>query len=361
VESSRPGALPVREPRRFPVAPIVFGVVVAVVAVWIAVAAATDRDPEETVEAYLSSVVEKDVEGAFALVYDVPYGDAAAFLTPDAVSDDWWVVSVTEVGREYDTTARVKAVIAGPGGTAEGEFVVNEYDDEWMLRDPFVTVRFPTSPLSYVRVNDEIVPKPSDSNGFESYDLFPGIYRFYESVPDVVDAEETDAVAAFPSEDSDEILVVPPALTPGKDTVARLQDAVKQRVDECATFSTPAPYGDCPFATDGEIDTPDGKRVSDLHGLTWKVADYPVVAMTDDRSEEFSPAFALSVEEPGSVTLSGTGEDTDGNPTTFTVTCEIDLSGLQATIDAHGEVTLARSPRSSNPTLGGFNTCRRNT
>jgi hypothetical protein len=342
-------------------APIVFGVIGAVIAVWITVAVATSRDPEDTVEAYLSAIAEKDVAGALELVYDAPYGDTAAFLTPEAISDDWWVVSVTEIEREYSTSARVKAVIAGPGGTAEGVFDVAEYDDEWTLSDPFVTVRFPSSPLSYVRVNDEIAPKPRDSNGFESYDLFPGIYRFYESAPEVAETPGTDVVAAFPSEDHDEIMVVPPALTPGEDTVARLQEVVRERIDECATFATAVPYGDCPFATDGEIDTPDGKRVDDLHGLTWKVAGYPVVTMTDDRSQEHNPAFAVSATEPGSVTLSGSGRDTDGNPATFTVSCEIDLTGFRATIDAHGEVALTLSSDTRSPGVGGFNTCRRNT
>ena len=362
MESSRPGALPVREPRRYPVAPIVFGVIGAVIAVWITVAVATSRDPEDTVEEYLTAVAEKDVEGALELVSrygsGVPYGDAAAFLAPEAISDDWWVVSVTEVGREYDTTARVKAVIAGPGGTAEGEFVVHEYDDEWTLQDPFVSVRFPTSPLTYVRVNDKVVPKPPDSNGYEAYQLFPGIYRFYGSVPDVVTTQERDVVAAFPSED-DEIDVVPAAMTPGRNAVTGLQEKVKERIDRCATFATPAPYGDCPFATDGDIDTPDGRRVSDLHGLTWKVAGYPVVEMTDDRSREFSRGFALKVTEPGSVTLSGSGEDTDGKPTTFTVTCGIDLTGMYATIDARGEITLLLDPNATSPGRD-FNTCRRN-
>ncbi len=361
MESSRPGALPVREPRRSFVAPIVFVVIGAVVAVWITVAVATSRDPEETVEAYLSAIAEKDVEGALELVYDVPYGDTAAFLTPDAISADWRVVSVTEIEREYSTSARVKAVIAGPGGTAEGVFEVNESDDEWTLWNPFVTVRFPPSPLSYVGVNDKVVPKSRDSNGFESYDLFPGIYHFYGSVPGVVDTPGTGAVAAFPSEDSGEILIVPPALTPAEDTVERLQRAVRARIDECATFATPAPYGDCPFATDGDIDTPDGRRVTDLHGLTWKVTAYPVVAMTDDRSQEHSPAFAVSVTEPGTVTLSGSGEDTDGNQTTFTVNCDIDLTGIRATVDVRGEIDLARSAYPNDSALNDFNTCRRNT
>ena len=346
------------------VAPIVFGVIVAVIAVWITVAVAISRDPEETVEEYLSAVAEKDVEGALELVsrsgYGVPYGDSAAFLTAAAISDDWRVVSVTEVGRQNHTTARVKAVIAGPGGTAEGEFEVGQYNDEWTLEDPFVTVRFPVSPLSYVRVNDKIVPIPRDASGYESYELFPGIYRFYGSVPEVMESPRTNAVAAFPSEDTDALVIVPSTLVPGRKALDRLQEVVKERIDECATFATPAPYGGCPFATDGEIDTPDGRRVSDLRGLTWKVATYPKVELSDDRAEN-SPGFALKATEPGSVTLTGSGEDTEGNPATFTVKCDMDLTGMRATVDARGEVTLIGSPTLAVPAGGNFNTCRRNT
>jgi len=212
--------------------------------------------------------------------------------------------------------------------------------------------------LSYVQVNDRIVPRPAAEYGYTTYALFPGTYRFYQSVPDVVDARKTEVVVAFPDEDADEPAVVPRALTPGKNTLTRLGKAVEQRIDECAGFATPAPYGGCPFATDGEIDTPDGKRVTELHGLTWKVASYPVATLIDNRSER-SSAFALRTDEPGTVTLTGSGFDTDDKPTTFTVTCDIDLSGLTATVGAHGEVTLAGSPATTSDN-GSFNTCRRN-
>ncbi len=356
VESSR---------RRIPVGAIVLGLVVAVVAVWITVAVATDRDPEETVEAYLEAIAEKDVEGALALVsrygYGVPYGDEATFLTADAIRDDWWVVSVTEIDREFHTEASVEAVIAGPDGTAKGEFTVQETDDEWLLEDPFVEVRFPASPLSYVRVNDKVVPRSADDET-QTYALFPGTYRFYESVPEVVDAAETDVVAAFPSADSSSYAsreIVPPRLTAAGDVVAKARDAIERRVDDCATFATGSPV-DCPFATDGEIDTPSGVRVTHLHGLTWKVKTYPRIALTDDRADKFSHGFALRTEEPGTVTLSGSGVDTEDKRTSFTVTCEIDVTGYLATVSADGEVALHGSPARAQAVADTFDTCRRN-
>lgn len=343
-----------------PVAPIVLGVVIAVIAVWVTVVVATQRDPEETVEDYLTAIAEKDVEGALALVtrwgYGVPYGTEAAFLTPEAISDDWWVVSVEEIDREYSSTARVKAVIAGPGGTSEGVFSVGDDNDEWLLEDPFVQVRFPASPLGYVQANDKIVPR--DSSDYQTYALFPGTYRFYQTVPNVVAAGKTDLVAAFPTEDSGrDREIVPASLTAGKDAVAKAQKAVRQRIDDCVGFATETPYGDCPFATDGEIDTADGKRVTELHGLRWTVKTYPVVSLTDDRADEYRPGFALRAEQPGTVTLTGSGEDTDGAQTNFTVTCDMDLTGMTATIGADGEIALGRSPRAD---LNPFNTCRRN-
>ncbi|MFC4851999.1 hypothetical protein [Actinophytocola glycyrrhizae] len=365
MESSRPGAPPAREPRRYPVAPIVFGVIAAVVAVWITVVAVNDRDPEATVEAYLTAITEKDVDGALALVsrygYGVPYGDTAVFLSPEAIGDDWWVVSVTETDRVLRSTATVKAVLGGPGGTAEGVFTVDEHDGEWLMSDPFVRVRFPPSPLAYIRVNDKVVPRPYDLNNRRSYVLFPGTYRFYESVRDVVETRGTEVVAAFPPSDSHETTIVPAALTPGRETLAQLQKVLRERIDECARFATQAPYGGCPFATDGEIDTPDGKRVTDLHGLTWKVTTYPVAEMTDQRTDQYSAGFTLRSTEPGAMALSGSGTDSDGNPATFTVTCRIDLTGLLAGVGADGKVALVDAPGARTPAAGTFNTCLRNT
>ncbi len=352
--------------RRIPVGAIVLGLVVAVVAAWITVAVATGRDPEETVEAYLEAVAEKDVDGALALVsrygYGVPYGDEATFLTADAIRGDWWVVSVKEIEREYGTDAHVEAVIAGAGGTAKGEFTVQETNDEWLLEDPFIEVRFPASPLSYVRVNDKVVPRSADDET-QTYALFPGTYRFYESVPEVVDAAEADLVAAFPSADGSSYAsreIVPPRLTAAGDVVAKTQDAIEQRIDDCATFATGSPV-DCPFATDGEIDTPAGVRVTGLHSLTWKVKTYPRITLADERSTDTSHGgLTVRAEEPGTVTLSGSGVDTEDKPTSFTVTCDIDPNGYLATISADGEVELHGSPALKPHATGTFNTCRRN-
>lgn len=355
------------EPRRFPVAAVVFGVIVAAVIGLIAYNAATHRDPVDVVEDYLTAVAEKDLEAAYALVspygYGVPYGDKAVFLAPEAISDDWWVVSVEEIEREYSSSARVRAVIAGPGGTASGEFEVDEYDDEWKLSDPFVRVRFPASPLAYIQVNDKIVPRKNTIHAdYETFVLFPGPYRFYDSVPEIVGVPETKPVAAFPQpEDAssrDDKIVFPQSLTAERKTVEKARQAVKKHIDDCAEYATATPTG-CPFATDGEIDTTDGKRVTALHTLKWTVQTYPTVRLSDDRADNTVPGFTVVTEKPGTVTLTGTGRDTEDNPTTFTVTCDIDMTGTMATLSKNGDVTLGVSQQIRSGS-DAFNTCRRN-
>lgn len=342
--------------RELRVGPTVFGLVVAVAATWVIVAAANVRDPEDTVEDYLTAVADKDVADALELVSHVYDRDTATFLTPEAISDDWWVESVTEVERD-GSTAEVKAVIASPGGTATGWFSVYDHEDGWLLQNPFAVVTFPASPLSYVQVNDKIADKSR-----KQYKLFPGFYRFYRTAPGIATVPKAEVVAAFPERGtatSTPKEIRPGQLTAGKKSTAKAQRQLDALIDDCAGFTTKAPYGDCPFATDGEIDTPDGKRVIDLHSLKWTVERHPTIALTDDRSANPDAGFALHVNEPGTVRLTGGGTDTEGNPATFTVTCAIDLTGAEATVEADGAVRLSVPSRTD---LGDdLDTCRQNT
>jgi hypothetical protein len=354
------------QPRRYPAGIIVFATIVAVIVAWVAIDTATDRDPEEAVENYLTAIANKDVDTALELAGEyssVPYGEDAAFLTAEAIADDWWVESVEDVGEgEYISEKRVKATIAGENGTASAEFDVTEIDGDWQIDDPFVQVTFPKSPLSYVQANDQIVSVDPDLGGGDTFELFPGPYRFFQSVPGVVDTPKTELVAAYPDEDTgyDERNIVPGRLTAVGDTVGNVQQLINDRIDECATFAMEVPYGDCPFATDGEIDTTNGKRVTEPWGLSWKVVSYPEITVQDDRTNEYLPGFAVEVTKPGTMTLSGTGLDTEDKPTRFTVTCDLDLTGYLATFDVDGKAELARDPQRQQAYPGDYNTCRRN-
>lgn len=318
-----------------------FSLVVAVVATFIVVIVANFRGPEGIVEDYLTAVADEDVAGALELVADVEFGDAVTFLTPEAISDDWRVESVTET-RRVGRTAEVKAVLAGRDGSAEGVFTVREFDDGWELRNPFVTVEFPPSPVSYLQVNDQRVRGSTAALGH--YQLFPGFYRFYQTVPDVVTVPTVEAMAAFPQSSSDARVVEPLGSTPGKKAAATAQRQLRAIIDDCAGFTTQTPHG-CPFATDSEINTPDGKRVYDLHSLTWTVEKHPVAELANDRPTKETTGFTFRVTEPGTVRLTGGGEDSDDNPVTFSVVCAIDLTGVEATVAANGVVRIAMPSR----------------
>src|SRR5699024_4685529 len=54
-------------------------------------------DPIELVSAFFQAIRDKDLDRAFSYTdVDVPVGEAAAFLHPDAVDDDWEVLDLTE-------------------------------------------------------------------------------------------------------------------------------------------------------------------------------------------------------------------------------------------------------------------------
>jgi hypothetical protein len=363
VEPARSNVDQPTEDRRFSVGWSVAGLVVVALVAWGVVAAVTHRDPEDVVEDFLTAIAEKDVDGALELVsrygYGVPYGEDAAFLTPAAISGDWRVVSVRETKREYSSSAVVEAKIAGPGGTATGLFSVDEVDDDWMVSDPFVEVRFPSSPVSFIRVNDQLVKSTDARYGSQSYKLLPGLYRFYGSVPGVVSSGRTKPVAALPPFGNSYREIVPPTLTAGDRVVERAQQLVDRQIDDCAGFAVAAPPSPCPFATDGEIDTADGKRVTELHSLTWTVEGHPTIELTDDRAGDSAEGFAVRAVDPATVTLAGAGVDTEDQPASFTVTCDLDLSGMRIVVGADGQVELGGQGLVPTET-GNVNTCRRN-
>jgi hypothetical protein len=345
------------------------GGVVVVLTVWIAVAAANREDPVDVVEDFFAAVVHRDVDRALALVDrsggGVPIGPEAAFLDPRAIAGGWDLVSATEQHRDDDGQwATVTVTLAGPDGTAEGDLLVaRDYDGPWRMYSPLVLVEFPASPLSFVRVNDLSVPAAARPGSPARFWLFPGGYRFYPDLPGVVSGPDAEPVMAFPAYENrsdypgtQPYTVAAGALSATEQAVSAATEQIAALVDDCVEFTTPVPYH-CPFATDGEIDTTDGRRIREPEDLQWRVSRYPVVSLADNRAEQQPVGFQVVTETAGIVTLTGSGVDSDGDVVTFTVECGIELTGLTVTIGAGGEVGLA--------TNGAFaddqrNTCHRN-
>jgi hypothetical protein len=346
----------------------VAGGVAVVLTVWIAVAAASREEPVDVVEEFFAAIVDKDVDRALALVDrsgdGVPIGPEAAFLDPRAIADGWDLVSATERRRDDDDQATVTVTLAGPDGTAEGDLLVErDYDGPWRMYSPLVLVEFPASPLSYVQVNDLSVPAAAGPGSPARFWLFPGPYRFYPDLPGVVSGPDAEPVVAFPAHESrygdprtKPYTVAAGALSATELGVSAVTEQIAALVDDCVEFTTPVPYH-CPFATDGEIDTTDGLRIREPEDLQWRISQYPVVSLADNRAEQQPVGLQVVTETAGIVTLTGSGVDSDGDAVTFTVECGIELTGLTVTIDAGGEVRLA-----TNGAFAGDqpNTCHRN-
>lgn len=351
---------------------MIVGVLIAVVAGWAGAAAALREEPVDVVEDYFAALVTKDVDGALALVDQfgtgIPIGGEAAFLDPRAIADGWRLESAVERHRDDEAgEARVAVTLASRQGTATGELLVTRNDGPWRLFSPLVLVEVSASPLAFFQANGLTVPVERVA---QSFWLFPGLYEFYSSLPAGVSGPEPEPVMAFPTVTSSRQIgsdVRPRQVAPGRLSAAGpVQAAVEQELadllDECAGFSTATPYG-CPFATDGEIDTPDGQRVRYPEQLDWRVTSHSRVSLVDDRPADGvrPPGFRVEVESAGTLELTGTGTNTDDQRVSFTVDCGVqpDWLGFRAMVTADGQVELFTTADPSAPPAEP-NTCHRN-
>jgi hypothetical protein len=353
---------------------MVVGALVAVPTAWAGAATALREDPADVVEDYFAAIVAKDVDAALALVdrdgTGVPIGAQAVFLDPGAIADGWRLESAVEEFRDDEEgAARVEVMLASRHGSATGELLlVTSEDRPWRLYSPLVPVEVPASPLAFFQANGLTVPL--DAVRPQQFWLFPGLYEFYPQLPPGVTGPDLEPVMAFPTvashrptaRDPRPRRVAPGRLSATGPVLAAVEQQLAGLLDECADFSTPEPHG-CPFATDGEIDTPDGHRVRDPEQLDWRVTGYPSVSLVDDRPDDGlqQPGFWVVAETSGAVELTGSGIDTDGRRVSFTVECDVqpEWLGRRARITVTGAVELITVVDPS--TLShDRNTCHRN-
>ncbi|MGH8882542.1 MAG: hypothetical protein ACRD0P_35215, partial [Stackebrandtia sp.] len=115
-------------------------------------------------------------------------------------------------------------------------------------------------------------------------------------------------------------------------------------IDDCVASTRALPQN-CPFGVGDFVNTSDGEHVTELRDFRWKVHKYPgSVELGDTRyladAGDDSTGFRFTDAKSGSVTLSGSGVDTNGDDTDFTVDCRIDPSAFTATVDAEGKATV---------------------
>ncbi|WP_026923399.1 hypothetical protein [Glycomyces arizonensis] len=294
--------------------------------------------PVEIVEAFLEAVHDKDLDRAFGYIDgSIPVGEEAAFLHPDAIDDDWEVLDLTESEGRYSSETVVRVTIGHPDGTAEGRFIVEEFDDELTIQDPFQPVTFAASSQLELQVNDRVVERVAEAPyqdliyaPNQRYELLPGIYRFFGSEPvALLDADETEAIT-----------VGAPDAEPTPEQIAAVQAAVNERIDACVEYRLPDPPG-CPFSTDGQVDTVDHQRVEDIEDLVWTVSEYPKVTVAPGIDLYSQPALVVTFDEPGRLELQGTGTTDFDHWNAFTAACHFGGGELVVLLRGDDAVELA--------------------
>lgn len=307
------------------------------------------REPDTAVEvvaAFMEAVRDKDLDRAYEFIRtSVPAGPDAAFLHPDAIGD-WDLLSVERAGGSAKE-ALVRVVIGTEQGTAEGRFTVSEFQGRYTIDDPFQSVALAATSYLSVRVNDRTVPVPPETTwqhwyGEQSqrrFELLPGVYRFFggEQVALLGDAGETTTIGVPPPDPAE--------------SAASLQRAVNEYIDACVEYRRTAPPG-CPFATDGQVDTADQRRVGQIRDPLWTVEEYPVAAAAPGTGLFEEPVLTVAFTDPGRLTLQGEGTEDRDVWEPFTADCRFDGSALHVLADLDGTIRLA--PLGQDPA----DTCR---
>ncbi|ADD45623.1 hypothetical protein [Stackebrandtia nassauensis] len=316
-------------------------------------AAATIRD-------YLTAIRDGDASRARELAEGddgtsaVDDEASTRFLADDALGAEWSIDTVKSTGEvTADTlTAYVKTTISTPDGErATHTFQVHNNDDgSWDIIDPYVTAVFSPSLVPYVDVNGAKknitgYEAPEDHVSEATFLLFPGAYRFYESVPKVIDYDAPtiplltgNLNVGFGGDDVSYGVnpVKLPAMTLTKSGQKTAQKLVNDYIDDCAK-KTKALTPGCPFGAEYVLipDKPGYAYDEDsVKNVKWKVIDYPVITAVHDAT-----VFAISDRQRGTVKLTATGTE-DGVTATSTAECEIIDTEFNLEITKKGKLRL---------------------
>jgi hypothetical protein len=138
-------------------------------------------DPGDVVRQYLSAIRAKDTAKALRVagVKDPPTGEAARFLTADAIMGGWEVDTVSK--EDPDSFNVYVDVTLRP--TGRGVFELEHHGRGWRIVNPFVEVRLGYSGFSYFEINDlRVAARQREAR----YLLFPGIYTPYTRHEDLM-------------------------------------------------------------------------------------------------------------------------------------------------------------------------------
>lgn len=283
----------------------------------------TEDDPVPVVQEYLDAIHAGRINAALVIAGD-PRGGFHPFLSADALADDWRVDEIVERHRAGDM-AEVEVTISAGGNSEQGRFSLRNFDGDWTIQNPYVTVSLDIGPMDMVELGGEEVPSEQlDSTPAATTVtvlLFPGAYRLYPSLADRVTLESTHLLA-LPHEEPQSPMVVTGELTEQGTDIA--QQTFKDHLDNCVKHTVVSPK-DCPFSarpdrravrTEALIDEDTFTEVRDL---SWRITAYPEVTFDPGNG-----GFAVLPGKPGALRLTGSGIPPNGNESDragFTADC----------------------------------------
>ncbi|MEU4689443.1 hypothetical protein [Actinoplanes sp. NPDC023714] len=301
------GATPPRpRPHRRPLiiaAAAIAGVLLAGLAV-IGVTRLMTDTPRTAVEDYFAALADGDAEAALDLVFLGDEIDAAQqpLLTAEAL-DKRYRPRHVEIGEVTDADPAIgrRARFVDVRYTASGStvshrlLVVQDDDDHYRLRAPFVTIVLANAKGRAVTVNGVDMPARTDVVGF------PGLFRAEAAGNALLTAA---SATALPTVADQAAYVAPldlgtPALAGGAHD--RIATEVRGTIDRCAATTTAQTPG-CPFALTvwGQITA-----------VTWRVRKYPEILAQPAAATLFGAADGVTITDDGAGTVHWSATYTD--------------------------------------------------
>jgi hypothetical protein len=327
---------------------IAAAVVSIFVATMVVVTLTSADDPVDVVWQFLDAAQDGDTETVYQLGTDLALpryeppmdilreDEAYRFFDEAAVSDNWEVESITESGRSGrpgERVATVEVTVSVPDGESSGSYVLDENGDSWVLRNPFASVDFTPTPLTYVKANDLVVPNVA--TGVLEYPLMPGFYEFFRDLPGV-EQPTGNSLFAWPAEADTAVQLPAPSqpLRASTETVEAAQRELDDQTDTCVAAAHPQ-ASQCPFFEAKLLLTADGGMYSAPTSLTWELVRRPRISLLADSDA----GFAVSASKPGLVALSGSGRR-DGHSVEFALECQMELSHHRVLLKPDGHVRI---------------------
>ncbi|GIG70084.1 hypothetical protein [Phytomonospora endophytica] len=280
------------------------GALTVAVAATVVVIAVNRTTPEDVVEDYFAHLLARDAEGALEYTDQLAFfaDTSADLLVPAAMADDWEVTRLVRRHNEDEDPAAVDVTITAADGTSrEGRFELVEGDDGWRILNPLVKLRTGELPADFLELNGVV-------STAENLWLFPGAYRPYPSLAEVVTAPSYVAVPrSGDGRDQPDGIVGEkylPLFAAGPELADALQRGLAAWLDACAAQGLPNPTG-CPFKAGyggaNRVALEDGSEYN-TPTVVWEVEKYPVVRLTPGPSD-----FSLITVAPGVIRVSGEG------------------------------------------------------